>query len=133
MTGSSGGNAVDRVDHGSTNRFEAMVVAKLVINWLSFTPVSGAYNIFMQVYWFSGLRWDHTEHYMKRSRSRRCCLLTGEGDCRTQISESEQDYWALKLRKIDVAMVRILGASDGIAACPSKSLFQERQSGWVPG
>jgi acylaminoacyl-peptidase len=46
-------------------------------------------------------------------------LLTGEADLRTPIGESEQYYQALKLRKIDTALVRIPGASHGIANRPS--------------
>ena len=47
-------------------------------------------------------------------------LLTGEADYRTPISESEQYYQALKLRGVDAAMVRIPGASHGIASKPSR-------------
>ncbi len=47
-------------------------------------------------------------------------LLTGEQDLRTPISESEQFYQALKLRKIDTELVRVPGASHGIAARPSQ-------------
>ena len=47
-------------------------------------------------------------------------LLTGEKDLRTPISETEQFYNALKLRKIDTIMVRIPDASHGIAARPSQ-------------
>ena len=47
-------------------------------------------------------------------------LLTGEVDYRTPISESEQYYQALKLRKVDTALVRIPGASHGIANRPSQ-------------
>ncbi len=43
----------------------------------------------------------------------------GEADYRTPISESEQYYMALKLRKIDTALVRIPGASHGITTRPS--------------
>ena len=46
-------------------------------------------------------------------------LLTGEDDYRTPISESEQFYMALKLQKVDSVLVRIPGASHGIAAKPS--------------
>jgi acylaminoacyl-peptidase len=46
-------------------------------------------------------------------------LLTGESDFRTPIAESEQFYAALKLRKVDSALVRIPGASHGIASRPS--------------
>ena len=46
-------------------------------------------------------------------------LLTGEADFRTPISESEQFYEALKLRKIDTALVRIPDASHGMEGRPS--------------
>jgi len=46
-------------------------------------------------------------------------LLTGENDLRTPISESDQFYQALKLRKVDAALVRVPGASHGIASRPS--------------
>ena len=46
-------------------------------------------------------------------------LITGEQDHRTPIPESEQYYQALQLRKIPSALVRIPGASHGIATRPS--------------
>ena len=46
-------------------------------------------------------------------------LLTGEEDYRTPIAESEQFYAALKLENVETAMVRIPGASHGIANKPS--------------
>jgi len=46
-------------------------------------------------------------------------IMTGEEDFRTPISETEQYYKALKLQKVETAMVRIPGASHGIAARPS--------------
>ena len=47
-------------------------------------------------------------------------LLTGTADYRTPMSESEQFYQALKLRRVDTALVRIPGASHGIARRPSQ-------------
>ena len=47
-------------------------------------------------------------------------LLTGESDLRTPMPESEQYYQALKLRKIDSALVRVPEASHGIEARPSR-------------
>ena len=46
-------------------------------------------------------------------------VLTGEQDYRTPMSDSEQYYQALKLRKVDTALVRVPGASHGIADRPS--------------
>jgi len=47
-------------------------------------------------------------------------VITGEEDYRTPISESEQYYQALKLRKIDTALVRVPGASHDISHRPSQ-------------
>ena len=47
-------------------------------------------------------------------------LLTGEEDYRCPISEAEQFYQALKLRKIDTALVRIPEASHAIVDRPSR-------------
>jgi acylaminoacyl-peptidase len=51
-------------------------------------------------------------------------LLTGEEDHRTPIAESEQFFTALKLRKVDTALVRIPGASHHIAARPSQLIVK---------
>ena len=46
-------------------------------------------------------------------------LLTGEQDYRTPMSETEQYYATLKIRKVPAAMVRIQGSGHGIANKPS--------------
>ena len=46
-------------------------------------------------------------------------VLTGEDDTRTPMSESEQFYQALRLESVPSALVRVPGASHGIAARPS--------------
>ena len=47
-------------------------------------------------------------------------LITGEEDYRTPISETEQLYQALKLKGVEVVMVRVPGSSHGIAGRPSR-------------
>lgn len=128
VTGGSGGGVLTSWIVGKTNRFRAAVVAKPVINWFSFALTADSYNYFYK-YWFPGYPWDHVEEYMKRSPislvgnvETPTMLLTGEEDFRTPISESEQFYQALKLRKIKTAMVRIPGAGHGITARPSHLL-----------
>ena len=125
VTGGSGGGVLTAWIVGNTNRFKAAVVAKPVINWYSFALTSDGYSTYHK-YWFPGFPWDHTEHYMERSPISKVgnvetptMLLTGEEDLRTPIGESEQFYQALKLRKIDTALVRVPGASHGIAGRPS--------------
>ena len=125
VTGGSGGGVLTSWIVGKTGRFRAAVVAKPVINWYSFVLTADSSNFFYK-YWFPGFPWDHAEHYLKRSPislvgkvTTPTMLLTGEEDFRTPISETEQYYQALKLRKIDTVMVRIPGASHGIASRPS--------------
>ncbi|MEO1655165.1 MAG: S9 family peptidase, partial [Bacteroidota bacterium] len=125
VTGGSGGGVLTAWIVGKTDRFRAAVVAKPVINWYSFVLYADNPNFFYR-YWFPGKPWDHLEHYMKRSPislvgnvKTPTMLLTGEADFRTPISESEQYYAALKLEGVETAMVRIPGASHGIANRPS--------------
>jgi acylaminoacyl-peptidase len=126
VTGGSGGGVLSAWIVGRTDRFRAAVVAKPVINWTSFALTSDAYAFFYR-YWFPGPPWERQEEYWRRSPlslvgnvRTPTMLLTGEVDYRTPISESEQYYQALKLRRVDTALVRIPGASHGIAARPSQ-------------
>lgn len=125
VTGGSGGGVLTAWIVGKTDRFRAAVVAKPVINWYSF--VLHADNpAFFSKYWFPDYPWEATEHYMKRSPislvgnvSTPTMLLTGEQDYRTPMSETEQYYAALKLRKVETALVRIQDSGHGIANKPS--------------
>ena len=46
--------------------------------------------------------------------------MTGIEDKRTPMSETEQFYQALKLRKVDTILIKVPGASHGIASKPSR-------------
>ncbi|RNL87063.1 S9 family peptidase [Sinomicrobium pectinilyticum] len=125
VTGGSGGGVLTAWIVGHTDRFAAAVVAKPVINWYSFVLYADNPAYFAK-YWFGEFPWDNPEPYLKRSPlsyvgnvTTPTMLLTGESDFRTPIPESEQFYTALKLRKVDAAMVRIPGASHGITSRPS--------------
>jgi dipeptidyl aminopeptidase/acylaminoacyl peptidase len=125
VTGGSGGGVLTAWIVGKTNRFKAAVVAKPVINWYSFVLYSDNPGFFYK-YWFGKKPWEDPENYLKRSPlsyvgniTTPTMLLTGEEDYRTPIAESEQLYAALKLQKVETAMVRIPGASHGIANRPS--------------
>ncbi|MFT6832166.1 MAG: dipeptidyl aminopeptidase/acylaminoacyl peptidase, partial [Planctomycetota bacterium] len=125
VTGGSGGGVLTAWIVGTTDRFTAAVVAKPVINWISFALTSDAYDFFWQ-YWFPKAPWDAFEQYWSRSPLSRVgnvttptMLLSGEADYRTPISESEQYYQALKILGVDTAFVRIPEASHGIARRPS--------------
>ena len=125
ITGGSGGGVLTAWAVGHTDRFAAAVVAKPVINWTSWIGTADSYA-FGAKYWFETLPWEDPEHYWKRSPlayvgnvTTPTMLLTGEADTRTPMSESEQYYQALQLEGVPTALVRVPGASHGIAARPS--------------
>jgi dipeptidyl aminopeptidase/acylaminoacyl peptidase len=125
VTGGSGGGVLTAWIVGHTDRFRAAVVVKPVINWTSFVLTADMTNYFYR-YWFGGYPWDDLQPYWKRSPlafvgnvSTPTMLMTGEADYRTPSSEAEQFYQALKLRKIDTALVRVPNASHDISARPS--------------
>lgn len=125
VTGGSGGGVLSAWIVGKTDRFRAAVVAKPVINWYSFALTTDIYAT-MTKYWFPGYPWEIPEQYLKRSPlslvgnvTTPTMILTGEVDYRTPMSESEQYYQALKLRRIETALVRIPDASHGITSRPS--------------
>jgi acylaminoacyl-peptidase len=127
VTGGSGGVLTAWIV-GKTNRFRAAVAAKPISNWYSAALTTDIYT-FMIPYWFSRKPWENPEQYLKRSPislvgnvTTPTMLLTGEEDFRTPMSESEQFYQALKLRKVDSALVRVPGASHAIGARPSQTI-----------
>jgi len=82
---------------------------------------------YMDQYWLERKPWEDPMEYWRRSPlslvgtvTTPTLLMTGEVDHRTPIAESEQDYAALKLRNIDTILVRVPGASHGIADRPAQ-------------
>jgi dipeptidyl aminopeptidase/acylaminoacyl peptidase len=125
VTGGSGGGVLTAWIVGHTDRFRAAVVVKPVINWTSFVLTGDMTNYFYR-YWFGELPWENMQAYWKRSPlayvgnvHTPTMLMTGEADYRTPSSEAEQFYQALKLRKVDTALVRVPNASHDISARPS--------------
>jgi dipeptidyl aminopeptidase/acylaminoacyl peptidase len=125
VTGGSGGGVLTAWIVGHTDRFRAAVVVKPVINWTSFV-LTGDMNNYFYRYWFGEFPWENIEAYWKRSPlayvgnvKTPTMLMTGEVDYRTPSSEAEQFYQALRLRKVDTAMVRVPNASHDISARPS--------------
>lgn len=126
IAGGSAGGIATAYAIGLTNRFNAAVAAKPVINWVSKVLTADSYinQIATQ---FPGPPWEHLEHYWKRSPlslvgnvTTPTMLITGEVDYRTPISETEQFYQALQLRRVPSVMVRIPGSNHGIAGRPSR-------------
>ena len=125
VTGGSGGGVLTAWIVGKTDRFAASVVAKPVINWTSWIGTADSYT-FGAKYWFESLPWEDPDAYWERSPlalvgnvTTPTMVLTGEDDTRTPMSESEQYYQALRLEGVPSALVRVPGASHGIAARPA--------------
>ena len=126
VTGGSAGGIAAAYAIGLTDRFRAAAVAKPVINWISKTLTGDIYTSQIE-HQFPGLPWEEFEHYWQRSPlslvgnvTTPTLLITGEDDFRTPISETEQYYQALKLRRVDTVMVRLPGSPHGIAGRPSR-------------
>ena len=126
IAGGSAGGIAAAYAIGLTDRFNAAVAAKPVINWVSKTLTAD--SMVGQIYHqFPGPPWEHLDHYWKRSPlslignvTTPTMLLTGENDRRTPMSETEQFYQALRLKGVDSVMIRMPGASHGIASRPSR-------------
>ena len=126
VTGGSAGGIATAYLVGVTDRFNAAVAAKPIINWLS-KPLSADTYISQIRHQFPAPPWEDPMHYWQRSPlslvgkvTTPTMLMTGELDQRTPISESEQFYQALKLRGVDTALVRVPGSYHGIASRPSR-------------
>ena len=125
IAGGSAGGIATAYAIGLTDRFNAAVSSKPVINWLS-KPLTADSMVGQIYHQFPGPPWEHLDHYWERSPlslvgnvTTPTMLITGEEDRRTPISETEQFYQALRLKGVDSAMIRIPNTSHGIASRPS--------------
>ena len=125
VTGGSAGGIMTAWMIGKNNRFEAAVVAKPVMNWISKTLVADNYFGYANTR-YEGQPWENFEHYWKFSPislvgniETPTMVMVGMNDLRTPPSEAKQLYHALKLRKKETVLVEIPGASHGIASKPS--------------
>ncbi|MEM8636653.1 MAG: S9 family peptidase, partial [Pseudomonadota bacterium] len=126
IAGGSAGGIATAYAIGLTNRFNAAMAAKPVINWVSKVLTADSYidQIATQ---FPGPPWEALDHYWERSPlslvgnvGTPTMLITGEVDYRTPISETEQFYQALQLRRVPSVMVRMPDSNHGIAGRPSR-------------
>ncbi len=125
VAGGSAGGIMTAWMIGKNNRFEAAVVHKPVMNWISKTLVADNYYGYAN-YRYPGQPWENFETYWKFSPislvgniETPTMVMVGMNDLRTPPSEAKQLYHALKLRKIETVLVEIPGASHGIAKRPS--------------
>jgi acylaminoacyl-peptidase len=126
VTGGSGGGVLTAWIVGKTDRFRAAVVAKPVVNWTSFVFTADI-GSWIHRYWFKAPPWQDQADYWARSPlslvgnvKTPTMLITGEADYRTPMSETEQYFQALKIRRVPTAMVRMPEASHGMTGRPSQ-------------
>ena len=126
VTGGSGGGILTAHIVTQTDRFAAAASIKPVINWTTMALASDIASLITR-HWLRAMPWENREHYWSRSPISRVdkvvtptLMMVGEEDHRTPTWEAEQFYTALKLQKVDTALIRIPGASHSIAARPSR-------------
>ena len=117
--GGSGGGVLTAWIVGKTDRFRAAVSMFPVINWISFVGTTDG------PYWYTNfdkLPWEGIDEHWRRSPLRLVgnvvtptLLITGELDLRTPMAQTEEYYQALKLRKVETAMIRVADEYHGAA------------------
>ncbi|MEO8451042.1 MAG: S9 family peptidase [Gemmatimonadota bacterium] len=110
--GCSGGGVLTTWVVGHTDRFAAASAECPVTNWMSFVGTTDG-----QLYWYKNFAkypWDDPTEHLKRSPimyvgnvKTPTMLLTGEGDLRTPMPQTEEYYSALKVLGVPTVMVRL--------------------------
>ena len=125
VTGGSAGGIMTAWMIGKNNRFRSAAVVKPVMNWISKTLTADNYFAYANTR-YPGQPWENVENYWKFSPislvgniETPTLVMVGLADLRTPLSEAKQLYHALKIRKIDTALIEIPGASHFISKRPS--------------
>ncbi len=125
VTGGSAGGIMTAWIIGKNNRFRSAAVIKPVMNWISKTLTADNYFHYAHSR-YPGQPWENVMDYWKFSPvslvgniETPTLVMVGLDDLRTPLSEAKQLYHALKLRRIETALVEIPGASHFIAKRPS--------------
>lgn len=137
ITGGSGGGVLTAWAVGKTNRFAAAATVKPVINWTSMA-LAADISRFVSRHWLGAQPWENPELYWRLSPislvgnvKTPTLVMVGEEDWRTPAWEAEQFYTALKVQKVDSALIRIPGASHSIASRPSRLIAKvDNIMGW---
>jgi dipeptidyl aminopeptidase/acylaminoacyl peptidase len=124
--GCSGGGVLTAWIVGHTNRFAAASANCPVTNWMSFVGTTDGSSWYRN---FAKLPWEDPAEHLRRSPimyvgnvKTPTLLMTGVNDLRTPISQTEEFYQALKLRKVPTAMIRFNDEWHGTSSKPSNFL-----------
>lgn len=121
--GGSGGGVLTAWIVGHTDRFAAASSNYPVIDWLSFVGTTDGVSWYRN---FEKMPWDDPSEHLRRSPlmyvgnvTTPTMLMTGVKDLRTPISQTEEFYQALKIRKVPTAMLRFNDEFHGTSSNPS--------------
>ena len=124
--GGSGGGVLTAWIVGHTDRFAAASSNFPVINWLSFVGTTDGASWYRN---FKKLPWEDPSEHLARSPlmyagnvKTPTMLMTGVNDLRTPISQTEEFYMALKMRKVPTVMLRFNDEWHGTSSKPSNAL-----------
>ena len=126
VTGGSAGGIMTAWIIGKNDRFRAAAVIKPVMNWISKTLVADNYYGYANSR-FPKQPWENVEGYwgfspisLVANVNTPTLVMVGMKDLRTPPSEAKQLYHALKIRKVETALVEIPGAYHFISNRPSQ-------------
>ncbi|MBI3404670.1 MAG: S9 family peptidase, partial [Acidobacteria bacterium] len=121
--GCSGGGVLTAWTVGHTDRFTAASSNCPVIDWISFVGTTDGASWYRN---FKKFPWEDPSEHLTRSPlmyvgnvKTPTMLMTGVNDLRTPISQTEEFYEALRVRKVPTAMVRFNDEFHGTTSKPS--------------
>ncbi len=124
--GCSGGGVLTSWVVGHTDRFAAASANCPVTNWLSFVGTTDGASWYRN---FEKFPWDDPSEHLRRSPlmyvgnvTTPTMLMTGEGDLRTPMPQTEEYYQALRVLKVPTAMIRFKNEWHGTSSRPSNFL-----------
>ena len=124
--GCSGGGVLTSWVVGHTDRFAAASANCPVTNWLSFVGTTDGASWYRN---FKEFPWDDPSEHLRRSPlmyvgnvKTPTMLMTGEGDLRTPMPQTEEYYQALRVLKVPTAMIRFKNEWHGTSSTPSNFL-----------
>ena len=124
--GCSGGGVLTSWVVGHTDRFAAASANCPVTNWLSFVGTTDGASWYRN---FEEYPWDDPSEHLRRSPlmyvgnvTTPTMLMTGEGDLRTPMPQTEEFYQALRVLDVPALMVRYKNEWHGTSSTPSNFL-----------
>ena len=131
VSGGSYGGFMTNWLTATTDRFQAAVTSRSIVNWESWYGTSDAQGL--TEYEFFGPPWEQRDLYRRLSPisyvenvTAPTLIIHSENDYRTPIADGEQWFMALKKRGVPVEMVRYPRSSHGLSRTGEPWLLVDR-------